>query len=70
MSKSALAISLTTMVTTLCAPPALAQSNGQKLGNVNFETSCKPEAQKLFNTGMLYQHSFCIAPRKRPSRMC
>ncbi len=30
----------------------------RKLGTVNFETSCKPEAQKLFNQGMLYQHSF------------
>ena len=30
----------------------------EKLGTVNFETSCKPEAQKLFNQGMLYQHSF------------
>jgi tetratricopeptide (TPR) repeat protein len=37
---------------------AHAQTNGEKLGNVNFETSCKPEAQKLFNQGMLYQHSF------------
>jgi tetratricopeptide (TPR) repeat protein len=34
-----------------------AQSD-DKLGTVNFETSCKPEAQKLFNQGMLYQHSF------------
>jgi tetratricopeptide (TPR) repeat protein len=25
---------------------------------VHFETSCKPEAQKLFDKGMLYQHSF------------
>src|SRR3954447_12816127 len=39
------------------AQPALGQSN-DKLGIVNFETSCKPEAQKLFNQGMLYQHSF------------
>src|SRR6476620_11167484 len=39
------------------AQPALAQSDS-KLGIVNFETSCKPEAQKLFNQGMLYQHSF------------
>src|SRR5437660_561015 len=39
------------------AQPALGQSDG-KLGIVNFETSCKPEAQKLFNQGMLYQHSF------------
>ena len=34
-----------------------AQSD-DKLGTVNFETSCKPEAQKLFNQAMLYQHSF------------
>ena len=39
------------------AQPALAQSD-DKLGIVNFETSCKPEAQKLFNQAMLYQHSF------------
>jgi hypothetical protein len=41
----------------LLAQPALGQSD-EKLGNVNFETSCKPEAQKLFDRGMLYQHSF------------
>ena len=35
-----------------------AHADDEKLGNVNFETSCKPEAQKLFNQGMLYQHSF------------
>jgi hypothetical protein len=35
-----------------------AQAGDDKLGNVNFETSCKPEAQKLFNQAMLYQHSF------------
>src|SRR3954467_5629087 len=39
------------------AQPALAQSE-DRLGTVNFETSCKPEAQKLFNQAMLYQHSF------------
>src|SRR6195952_603736 len=39
------------------AQPALAQSE-EKLGIVNFETSCNPEAQRLFNQGMLYQHSF------------
>jgi len=37
--------------------PALAQSE-QKLGKVNFETSCKPDAQKHFDRAMLYQHSF------------
>ena len=38
--------------------PALGQSESNKLGTVHFETSCKPEAQKLFDTAMLYQHSF------------
>jgi hypothetical protein len=40
------------------AHPALAQSNDAKLGKVHFETSCNPEAQKLFDRAMLYQHSF------------
>jgi hypothetical protein len=39
------------------AQPAWGQSD-EKLGIINFETSCTPEAQKLFNQGMLYQHSF------------
>jgi hypothetical protein len=38
--------------------PAFGQSDDKKLGTVHFETSCKPEAQKLFDRGMLYQHSF------------
>ncbi|HSS83101.1 MAG TPA: tetratricopeptide repeat protein [Reyranella sp.] len=37
---------------------ALGQTDDNKLGTVHFETSCKPEAQKLFDRGMLYQHSF------------
>jgi tetratricopeptide (TPR) repeat protein len=38
--------------------PAFAQVDDGKLGKVHFETSCKPEAQKLFDRAMLYQHSF------------
>jgi tetratricopeptide (TPR) repeat protein len=38
--------------------PAFGQLDDTKLGKVNFETSCKPEAQKHFNRAMLYQHSF------------
>ena len=34
------------------------QIDDSKLGKVHFETSCTPEAQKLFDRGMLYQHSF------------
>ena len=41
----------------LSAPqPSSAQS--KQLGKVHFATSCKPEAQKLFDCAMLYQHSF------------
>ena len=40
------------------ALPAYSAPKAQQLGTVHFETSCKPEAQKLFNQGMLYQHSF------------
>jgi hypothetical protein len=43
------------------AQPAL----GQSLGTVHFETSCKPEAQKLFDSGMLYQHSFWYRASQR-----
>jgi hypothetical protein len=40
------------------AQPAFAQIDDSKLGKVHFETSCNPEAQKLFDRAMLYQHSF------------
>ena len=30
----------------------------QALGKVHFQTSCKPDAQQLFDQAMLYQHSF------------
>ena len=32
---------------------------------MQFETSCKPAAQKLFNQGMLYQHSFWYRASQR-----
>ena len=57
MIKAALATAATAVTGLLLAQPAFAQSE-QKLGKVNFETSCKPEAQKHFNRAMLYQHSF------------
>jgi tetratricopeptide (TPR) repeat protein len=39
--------------------PLLAQSEvDQQLGNVHFETSCNEVAQRRFNRGMRYQHSF------------
>jgi tetratricopeptide (TPR) repeat protein len=40
------------------AQPAFGQSDDKTLGTVHFETSCTAEAQKLFDRGMLFQHSF------------
>jgi hypothetical protein len=45
-------------VAALYGDPAISASGSKQLGKVNFETTCAPAAQKLFNQGMLYQHSF------------
>ncbi len=47
-----------TAVAVLYGDPAISASGSKQLGKVNFETSCTPAAQKHFNQGMLYQHSF------------
>jgi hypothetical protein len=65
MSKTPFAIAATAAVGLSFAQPALGQSDGNKLGTVHFETSCKPEAQKLFDDGMLYQHSFWYRASQR-----
>jgi tetratricopeptide (TPR) repeat protein len=49
---------VTILVGISLAHPAFAQTEDDKLGKVHFETSCSAEAQKLFDRGMLYQHSF------------
>jgi hypothetical protein len=59
----AVAIALSTGLS--FAQTAPAQADEGKLGTVNFETSCKPEAQKLFNQAMLYQHSFWYRASQR-----
>ena len=56
--KTSFAIAAATAAGLSFVQPALGQSDDKKLGTVHFETSCKPEAQKLFDSGMLYQHSF------------
>jgi hypothetical protein len=48
-----------------CAEPALSATKEKQLGNVHFETSCTPAAQKLFDRGMLYQHSFWYSASRR-----
>jgi tetratricopeptide (TPR) repeat protein len=45
--------------------PAYSAPKAQQLGTVHFETSCTPAAQKLFDRGMLYQHSFWYSAAKR-----
>src|SRR5215475_2359133 len=47
------------------AQPAHSANKGNQLGKVHFETSCNPAAQKLFDRGMLYQHSFWYGAAKR-----
>ena len=54
--RTTLAIAVTLSAGISLAQPA--HASDEKLGTVNFETSCTPEAQTLFNQGMLYQHSF------------
>src|SRR4051795_6873256 len=52
-------IAVSSLATTglMLAVPALANDEG-KLGKVHFVTSCNAEAQKAFDQGMLFQHSF------------
>src|SRR3954469_455474 len=58
MNKTSLAIAAVAATGVSLTLSALGQTDDNKLGKVHFETSCKPEAQKLFDRGMLYQHSF------------
>ena len=59
MNKTSLAVAAIAVTgVSLALTAALGQTDDSKLGKVHFETSCKPEAQKLFDRGMLYQHSF------------
>ena len=48
-----------------CAQPAHSAVKEKQLGSVHFETSCAPAAQKLFDRGMLYQHSFWYGASRR-----
>jgi len=59
---SAIAMAATTASFT---PPALAQEEtDQRLGTVHFATSCNETAQRRFDRGMRYQHSFWYAQAK------
>jgi tetratricopeptide (TPR) repeat protein len=56
---SLLAIAAASIVGMSTAGPALGQDEGgQRLGSVHFATSCNETAQRRFDRGMRYQHSF------------
>jgi hypothetical protein len=59
-----IAASIIVVFSSAQAAPAQSQSP-DKLGTVHFETSCTPEAQKLFDRGMLFQHSFWYRASRR-----
>jgi hypothetical protein len=64
---SAIAMAATTasLTTASFTPPALAQEEtDQRLGTVHFATSCNEAAQRRFDRGMRYQHSFWYAQAK------
>ena len=63
MIKSSIAIAAVTGLSRV--QPALGHSDANKLGTVHFEISCNSEAQKLFDEGMLYQHSFWYRASQR-----
>src|SRR4030081_4155571 len=65
MKKTTLAVAAIAVTSVSLALSALGQTGDNKLGTVHFETSCKPDAQKIFDRGMLYQHSFWYRASQR-----
>ena len=65
MIKTSFAIAAATAAGFSFVQPAFGQADDERLGMVHFETSCKPDAQKLFDRGMLYQHSFWYRASQR-----
>jgi tetratricopeptide (TPR) repeat protein len=63
--KTSLVLSATAALGLSLVQPASAQSGEHNLGTMHFETSCTPEAQKIFDRGMLYQHSFWYRASQR-----
>src|SRR4051812_50058964 len=60
-----LSASAIAMAATSFTPPALAQEDtDQRLGTVHFATSCNDTAQRRFDRGMRYQHSFWYGQAK------
>jgi hypothetical protein len=63
---TALALAAATSVS--FATRAIAQDEtDQRFGTVHFETSCNEAAQRRFDRGMRYQHSFWYQSAARPA---
>jgi tetratricopeptide (TPR) repeat protein len=60
MTRTSFATAIAMMAAAAAVPvPALAQDDGeQRFGTVHFSTSCNETAQRRFDRGMRYQHSF------------
>ena len=59
MIKLSFAVAVASFAALPLAPPALAQDDvDQRFGAVHFPTSCNEVAQRRFDRGMRYQHSF------------
>ena len=58
MLRSSLAAAFSVVLATGITQSAAAQDTAERLGAVHFETSCNEAAQRRFDRGMRYQHSF------------
>jgi hypothetical protein len=65
MLKSSLTVAVGLVAGVAMTQVARAQAEGQRLGNLHFDTSCSVEAQKAFDQAMLYQHSFWYRASKK-----
>jgi hypothetical protein len=64
-SSFAVAIGATLAASLSAAPPAFGQEEtDQRLGTVHFATSCSETAQRRFDRGLRYQHSFWYTSSK------
>ena len=58
MRKSLFGVTVAALVLSTSQPLVAQNDVDQQLGNVNFKTSCNDVAQRRFDRGMRYQHSF------------
>ena len=58
MRKSLFGVTVAALVLPMSQPLAAQDDVDQQLGNVHFKTSCNEVAQRRFDRGMRYQHSF------------